>query len=184
MKNLKAVGALLLAGSTLAMPVKGQIPPKAEKTVAIQMETEPKPAIHIQADAKPAVNADAQIVSQSTVITDTSPTIKATPNVDLTGYFYAEKLRWSAENNELYFDGKAIITFGSNNFVNNGSTSFLGKVYYLIIDGQQIKLEGKTKKNIGLSEKKYNLTQLSPQSAVKKYGEEGKKGAVEISLAE
>jgi len=184
MKNVNAVGALLLAGTTLAMPVKGQIPVKVEKTVAVQVETEPKPAINIQADAKPVVNATAMVVSPLNVSIGTSPAIIVTPNVDITGTFYGEKLRWSAENNELYFDGKSVVTFGPNNFVSNGTASFLGKVYYLVIDGKPVKLEGKTKKDIRLSEKKYNLTQLSTESAIKKYGEDGKKGAIEISLAE
>jgi RNA polymerase sigma factor (sigma-70 family) len=103
---------------------------------------------------------------------------------DVTGTFFAEKLFWSAEDNQLYFQGKTNIIFGEKKYVSDSSASFLGKVYYLVLDGKIVKLEREAKQDIKLSGKKYKLTQLSPNSAVRKYGEKGRKGAIEISLAD
>jgi RNA polymerase sigma factor (sigma-70 family) len=99
---------------------------------------------------------------------------------NISGTFYGEKLYWSEENNELYFEGKSIIKFGKNNTVTNGRISFLDKVYYLVIDGKPAKLGD----NINLTNKKYNLRSLSVQTALSKYGDAGKNGAIEIELAE
>lgn len=99
---------------------------------------------------------------------------------NVSGTFYGEKLYWSEENNELYFEGKSIIKFGKNNTITNGRISFLDKVYYLVIDGKPAKLGDK----INLTNKKYNLRSLSTQNALAKYGDAGKNGAIEIEIEE
>jgi RNA polymerase sigma factor (sigma-70 family) len=92
------------------------------------------------------------------------------------GTFYATNLYWSAENHELYFKGKVKVDIGKNNFVSNGSVTFLGKVYLLIVDDNPVKLDS----TITLSQKQYRLTQLNSREASQKYGEQGANGAVEI----
>ena len=171
MKKFQTLGAaILVTASTLTMPVKAQPVTRVSGNVTSRVS------------AQPAVSVNVAVAATATVSTNIKTTTAVV--VDLSGTFYGEKLRWSAENYELYFDGKSVIAFGTNNFVSNGTTSFLGKVYYLVIDGRPVNLEGKVNKLIRLSEKKYNLIQVSPEHAIIKYGEEGKNGAIEISLAE
>jgi RNA polymerase sigma factor (sigma-70 family) len=99
---------------------------------------------------------------------------------NISGTFYGEKLYWSEVNNELYFEGKSIIKFDKNNTIMDGRISFLDKVYYLVINGKPAKLGDK----VNLTNKKYNLRSLSVQTAIEKYGNAGKNGAIEIELAE
>lgn len=185
MKNLKTIGAILLTGTSLAMPVNAQVPVKVTKKI---IEPNPKSSLNVQVKNKKTVTVNPQneikVNANPNVNAEINSNINVQANIDITGTFYGEKLRWSTEDNELHFDGKSVINFGKNNYINNGTTSFLGKVYYLVVDGKPIATEGKARKAIELSEKKYNLTQLSTATAMKKYGEAGKNGAVEISLAE
>jgi RNA polymerase sigma factor (sigma-70 family) len=120
----------------------------------------------------------------SNVATNAKRNSSVIASPDVAGTFYAEKLFWSAADHELYFQGKTNISFGGKKYASDNSTSFLGKVYYLVIDGKTVKLEREAKQDIKLSGNKYNLVQLSPNSGAKKYGEKGKRGVIEISLAE
>lgn len=97
------------------------------------------------------------------------------------GTFYASGISWSADNYELYLNGKVIADIGKNQFTGSGSFSVIGKVHYLVVDGNPVKLG--TKVNLDKT-KKYKLTQLSADRAIVKYGDAGKEGAVEIELAE
>lgn len=171
MKNLKKVGAILVTSTGLAIPVKSQ-EVKVETNAVTQVEVRPTVSNYVRADAKANVNANVNINANTNINVDN--------NIDLSGTFYGEKLNWSAENNNLYFEGKSVVNFGKNSFISTGSSNFLHKVYYLVIDGKPVKLGS----NIKLSDKKYNLHQLSSKTATEKYGDNGKKGAIEISLAE
>ncbi len=180
MKNLKTIGAILVTGANLAMPVKGQNQVKVESNINTKVETKPTVSLNIQAENKPNVSLNTQIGTNVNLNVNPKPKINTDLNIDLSGTFYGEKLYWSAEDNELYFQGKAIINFGENNNIINGTANFLGKVYYLVYEGKPMSLNAKIK----LSEKKYNLIRLSPKTAIEKYGDFGKKGAIEISLVE
>ncbi|WP_255076111.1 RNA polymerase sigma factor [Lacihabitans sp. CCS-44] len=172
MKNFKALSAIVVASTSLALPIKGQELVKIETNTTPQIETKPVVSLSIQANTKANVNANVNI--------NTNTKVNVNNNIDLEGTFYGEKLNWSAENNNLYFEGKSVVNFGKNSFISSGSSNFLEKVYYLVVDGKSVKLGS----NIKLSDKKYNLNQLSSKTATEKYGEIGKKGAIEISLAE
>ena len=100
---------------------------------------------------------------------------------NVSGTFYASKLLWSDKDYKIYLFGLSVkVNFDSNNFGGVGKFSFMGKVGYLVIDGVPIKL-GET---IKLSNKKYNIVKLSVETALAKYGDAGKNGAIEIELAE
>lgn len=92
------------------------------------------------------------------------------------GIFYADTLFWSGENHEIYLKGKVIVKHSENNFKGNGSFSFLGKVHLLIINDKPVSLNS----SIVLSGIKCEVITLTKEEATKKYGSEGKLGAVEI----
>lgn len=108
------------------------------------------------------------------------PVVKQNSDV-LSGSFYASKLFWSGESGELYFFGdKVQVDVSRNKFAGSGKFSFLNKVSYLVVDG----VAAKQNQTIKLEEKKYNLVSLDGSEGVRKYGENGKSGVVEITLAE
>ncbi|MEO1049682.1 MAG: M56 family metallopeptidase [Bacteroidota bacterium] len=96
------------------------------------------------------------------------------------GIFYADTLFWSGENQKVYLQGKVDIKYGENDVQGNGSFSFLGKVNLLVIDGSPAKLNS----SIKLSGIKCEIVTLSKEAAQRKYGVEGRYGAVEIRTIE
>ncbi|WP_177194017.1 RNA polymerase sigma factor [Dyadobacter sp. SG02] len=159
MKNLSALGGLLVASLALDTAQLTTGLPDALKNRQITISGIPGLA------AKPEI---VRTVAQR--------------NADPTsGTFYAAKLFWSAENSELYFLGNDVkVNVSSNKFAGAGKFSFLNKVSYLVVDGVAVKQN----QTIKLQEKKYNLVSLDGAEGMRKYGENGKSGVVEISLAE
>lgn len=97
------------------------------------------------------------------------------------GSFYASELFWSEENGELYFLGDRVsINVSRNKFSGRGRFSFLSKVNYLVVDG----IAARRNETIKLQGKKYRLISLNESDGVRKYGENGRTGVVEITLAE
>lgn len=96
------------------------------------------------------------------------------------GTFTASSLFWSAENKVLYFKGAVKVNIGSNNFHGDGTFSFLGPVAYLVVDGKPV-APGSA---VNLGKQKYKLVSLNSREAANKYGEKGRNGAVEISVAD
>lgn len=184
MKNLKSIG--LVAATVASLGVHSNAQTKITTNSSAKMETIVDKPQTVVLDRPFDVNID----KPQTVILDKpaethidklQKTVLDNPiNTNVSGTFYGEKLYWSAENNELYFEGKSIINFGKNNTIMNGRINFLGKVYYLVIDGKPAKLGDK----INLTNKKYNLRSLSTQNALAKYGDSGKNGAIEIEIEE
>ena len=72
------------------------------------------------------------------------------------------------------------VEFGEHDFHAEGSCSFLGPVYLLIVNGEPATRDSIIK----LSKQQYHLTTLSNREATEKYGEEGREGAVEISVVQ
>jgi RNA polymerase sigma factor (sigma-70 family) len=93
------------------------------------------------------------------------------------GTFNASKLIWSSKNRNVYMKGIGMrAKFGKDNFNATGTITFLGEVYYLLIDGEEASFD----KDIKLSHGDYSVKSLSVQQAMQKYGDKGKNGAVEI----
>ncbi|GGH26142.1 hypothetical protein GCM10007423_10930 [Dyadobacter endophyticus] len=103
-------------------------------------------------------------------------------NADLTsGSFYASQLLWSGKDGKLYFLGDHVkVDVNRNKFAGSGKFTFLDKVHYLVVDGVAMKQN----ETIRLQEKKYNLVSLNDSDGARKYGENGKLGVLEITLAE
>ena len=99
----------------------------------------------------------------------------------LEGTFYASKIFWSEKHNELYLLGDHVkVNLNTQKFTGSGTFTFINKFGYLIIDGTPVKLN----QTVKLADKKYRLIELRQDEAVKKYGDNGKDGAVEIALDE
>lgn len=94
------------------------------------------------------------------------------------GFFYADTLFWSEEDQKVYLKGNVKVKYGQNDFKGEGSFSFLGKVNLLIIYDRPATLNS----SIELSGKKYEIITLSEKEAQKKYGSKGEFGAVEIKI--
>jgi hypothetical protein len=93
------------------------------------------------------------------------------------GTFNASKISWSSKNHHVYMKGIGMkAKFGKDKFNATGTVSFLGEVYYLLIDGEEVPFD----KDIKLSDGDYSVKSLSIQQATQKYGEKGKNGVVEI----
>jgi hypothetical protein len=198
MKNLRAIG--LMAATSLAVNSNAQT--VILTSPAVKMETivdKPqkvvldKPSV-VVVDKPQTIVLDKPVEEntdklQKVILDGSSKVIIDKPQKvvldnpiksNVSGTFYGEKLYWSAENNELYFEGKSIINFGDNHNIIQGTANFLGKVYHLVVNGKPVKLGDK----INLTNKKYNLRSLSVETALAKYGDAGKNGAIEIELAE
>jgi RNA polymerase sigma factor (sigma-70 family) len=156
MKRFKTLGAMLVAGSALAFDSTGQVKQNAAPSLVVENQ------------------------ETGNVISFNQPSKKKPVGDNASGTFYAERLSWSSSDNELYFKGKVVIDVEDNKFVGNGTFTFLGKVYYLVFEDAPVK----TNSTLRLTEKKYKLKNLPPKKAMEKYGENGKNGAVEISLAD
>lgn len=100
---------------------------------------------------------------------------------DSPGIIYASTIFWSGKDHKVYLKGKAIrVKHGENNFTVNGKASYLGKVYYLVFNDQELKLNT----SINVSGQKCLVVKLSKEAATKKYGSKGEFGAVEITVSE
>jgi RNA polymerase sigma factor (sigma-70 family) len=159
MKKLDSIGAMLLVSSSIMFDSTAQ--------------------------SNQAVHADSQII----VLADTgSATTSVTVNQAVRtnaqqsktneGTFYASQLFWSGTDHELYFKGKVIAHMNDQDFIVDGSVNFLGPVYLLIINDEQATIDS----TIKLSKQQYRLIRLSDKEAAQKYGEKGKRGAIEISV--
>lgn len=159
MKTLSTLGGLMAVSLALDTANLSPLLPNAFKNHPLAISRVPEPAA-IAEGVKPAAKSNSDLVS---------------------GSFYASKLFWSGESNELYFLGDRVkVDVSGNKFTGGGKFSFLNKVYYLVVDGVPVK----PNETVKLQEKKYNLSTLSKSEGAGKYGENGKSGVVEISLAE
>lgn len=94
------------------------------------------------------------------------------------GTFNASKITWSSKDHNVLMKGIGIrAKFGKDKFNATGTVSFLGEVYYLLIDGEEVPFD----KDIKLSSGDYSVKSLSIQQSIKKYGDKGRNGAVEIA---
>ncbi|CAG4999570.1 hypothetical protein DYBT9275_02255 [Dyadobacter sp. CECT 9275] len=158
MKNLKTLSTLLMAGLTfdfLALPAVKPLPFTTNRI------------------------AESRISEQKKAENDTSGTRRN--DKPLKGTFYAEKIFWSEKNNELYLLGSHVkVDLNTQKFTGSGKFSFINRFSYLVIDGVQVKPND----TIKLTAKKYNFLELQESEGIKKYGDKGKSGVVEITLAE
>lgn len=159
MKKLDSLGAMLLVSSSIVFDSSAQADHKTDPPIYVQTRI-----------------SVGEASSESKVVEVTGAKVKESKGEE--GTFYASSLLWSDENNELYLKGKVVVAFGDNNFIGDGTFSFLGPVYLVIVDDQPAKVGS----NIKLSSQQYHLTRLSTKQATEKYGEKGLHGAVEISV--
>jgi len=97
------------------------------------------------------------------------------------GTIYASKLSWSDKNYAIEISGnKVSVNLNTQHFKGSGTFSFIDNVHLLVVDGLPMKLN----ETIRLAGKTYTFNQLSEADAIRKYGDKGKLGAVEISAAE
>lgn len=96
------------------------------------------------------------------------------------GRFYASKLFWSSRNKALYFKGKVKVNFSENSFSGRGTHDFLGPVHLFIFNAKPAEFDT----NIKLSSQAYSLVKLESEEAFRKYGEKGRRGAIEIAVIE
>lgn len=164
MKNANTLGALLIAGSTLAFDTASLLkkPPFAFKN---------------QETATNRLLEPVNILESVKVPERFEPTDK--DSTKLSGTFYASKLFWSPVNNALFLKGRVKVNLNTQKFGGVGTFTFINKIDYLVVDGTPMKLN----ETIELPNKKYYLKQLTESEAIQKYGDKGKR-IVEISLAE
>jgi len=112
-----------------------------------------------------------------TAFTNPDPIIAFNEN---SGYFYADTIYWSGENQKVYVRGDVEIKVGENDVSGTGSFSFLGEVKLLIVNGAPAKMD----EAILVTGKKCEVLILSELRAEKEYGEDGKHGAVIIKTIE
>lgn len=162
MKTISTLGAVLLSGSALtfdsANPVK--LSSIGIKNTEIFTNTRIESA---QLPKNPEVDTTAQK--------------KKSPK--LSGTFYASKLFWSAVNSELILKGRVKVNLNTQKFGGIGTFTFINKIDHLVVDGTPMKLN----ETLKLTDRKYHLTELSEEEAVRKYGEKAKV-VVEITSAE
>ncbi|RRB07609.1 RNA polymerase sigma factor [Larkinella rosea] len=163
MKSLNTVSALLLTTSALALDSTShltrapQLIPSKSQEVAKTASFETTRPIEL---LKPTIKTDSE---------------------EMHGTFYASELFWSADNNQVYFRGNNVkVNLNTQKFTGSGKFSLFGKISCLIVDGTPRELN----ETVKLSEKKYRLVKLKEKEAIEKYGDKGKIGAVEITLAE
>lgn len=154
MKNLKTLGGLLIAGIMLDTA-------STAKPLAVGFENRQ----HHLIDYNPKIN----------------PSISEAKTELLHGTFYASSILWSDDQGKLLLFGNDVkVNLNNQKFTGKGKFSFLNNIKYLVVNGRPVKLN----ETVDLERKKYNLTQLSELDGEKKYGESGKYGVVEITLAE
>lgn len=107
-----------------------------------------------------------------------SETITTDPLIGNIGTVYGESIVWSSENNKVYISGDDIrVVHGDNDFTLRGRTSYLGDVFYFIMNGQLVVKDTP----IAITGKKCTVIKLSSKDAIQKYGVIAKQGAVEIT---
>lgn len=159
MKKSTVLGALLISGSALAQQPVNEI------------KSPPLPAIRPSLTLLGNGNFMASVANESP---------KMILDRDETGTFYATSLEWVEKGQSLYFYGDIVVSFADNSFVAKGSVNFLDAVHYLLLNGKALKPGDKIK----LEKKKYRIRQLSEKTATKKYGDAGKRGAIEIEMTD
>lgn len=164
MKSVDSLGIMFLMSSSIIFDTAAQTSNKE----AIQVNTETQiPAMKIQTS---------EPVKMISFVADHD--VKKSKSEE--GTFYASSLFWSGKDNELYLKGKIRVDFDIHDFIADGSCSFLGPVYLLIVDDTPATHDSAIK----LSRQQYRLNRLSNKEATEKYGEKGRQGAVEISVVE
>ncbi|WP_435357899.1 RNA polymerase sigma factor [Emticicia sp. SJ17W-69] len=205
MKNLKAIGLIASTAASLATNSQAQTVANTNSSAKMEVVIDKPQQIVLDGTSKviidkpqklvldrptkPSVEISQKVVldgvtkvvidKPQNILFDKTIKINDTKN-DISGTFYGEKLHWSAKDNELYFEGKSIIAFGENHNIIQGTANVLGKIHHLVVNGKTATVGDKIK----LTNKKYHIRSLSPKTAMEKYGDAGKKGAVEIELAE
>jgi len=163
MKNLKSLSTMFLATSSLLLsPVA---PAKAQ-----QARPEVRMVDHQQANRIPTGHATEEAASSTT-----EPATRAEA-----GTFYASKLFWSNEDQELYFRGKVKVDIEKNHFSGEGDFKFLGPIHLLIFNGK--KVDPGT--YLTLVDHAYKVYRLTAVEAKAKYGDAGDQGAIEIQISE
>ncbi|KAA0993340.1 RNA polymerase sigma factor [Dyadobacter aurulentus] len=158
MKNLSTLGGLMLAGLTLD---SARLIPELPVRFKAQDITETR-------NVKPA---EQEIVKSAA-------NRKGRP---LSGTFYASEIHWSEKNNELFLLGKNVkVDFNTQKFTGSGRFSFISQFGYLVIDGKPVELN----ETVKLAENKYHFRELREADGIRKYGDKGKGGVVEIALAD
>ena len=159
MKNLKTLGGLLIAGLALdsaAMP----------KELPVSIKNQQIATIHVP--------------ESSRSIESIQPSEKSKDKL-LTGTFYASKLFWSETNSQLFLLGDDVrVDLNTQKFKGGGKFSFINHLNFVVVDGTQMKLN----ETIRLENKRYRLNELNESEGFKKYGEKGRYGVVEITIAE
>lgn len=159
MKNLNALKGLLVAGIILDTS-------SLSKGLPIQPETREIATYHV-IDANSGKNK-------------TAPDHQKKPEL-LSGSFYASSILWSDDSHKLLLFGNNVkVDLNNQKFTGNGKFSFLSNIQYVVVNGTPMKLN----ETIQLEKKKYNLKQMNELDGEKKYGDSGKYGVVEITLAE
>lgn len=159
MKNLSTLGGLLVASLALDTAGLSTELPNVFKNHQVMISRIAEPATKPEND-RPVRERNSDLPS---------------------GSFYASKLFWSGDDGKLYFLGDQVkVNVTRNKFTGSGKFTFLNKVNYLVVDGVPVKQN----ETVTLLEKKYNLVSLNESDGIRKYGENGKSGVVEISLAD
>jgi RNA polymerase sigma factor (sigma-70 family) len=163
MKILDSLGAMLLVSSSIVVDTTAQLNNGKDFSGNTESQSIAQESLTIPVDTEKLSSA-----------------IDSTKTKKQPGTFSATSLFWSAKNNELYMKGSVRVNIGRNNFVCDGSVSFLGPVYLLAVNGTPVTLNS----TIKLSKQPYYLTSIGSREATQKYGEKGQYGAVEISQIE
>ena len=97
---------------------------------------------------------------------------------DSPGVIYASTITWSKQDNKLYLKGDNIkVKHGNNDFKVNGKASYLGEVHYLTFNQQEVSPDTP----LDIAGSKCQVVKLNREEALRKYGDKGKLGAVEIT---
>lgn len=163
MKKLDSIGAILLASTSIMFDTTAQTTTKKD-VPAVAEQTE-------------SVTAKLSKQVDTTSFPSARPFIYASKTKKQKGTFTATSLRWSSKNNELYFEGVVKVDVGQNDFQGDGTFTFLGPVYLVMVNDTPAEHDT----TIKLAQQTYSLTTLNETEATDKYGEKGRHGAIEIS---
>ncbi|WAC14125.1 RNA polymerase sigma factor [Dyadobacter pollutisoli] len=159
MKNFSTLGGLLLASLTFdSSALMNDLPVQFKNQQLVTSRIlEPE---RIVEGIKPAVVGNSRLLS---------------------GTFYASEILWSDDRYKLILFGDHVkVDINTQKFTGRGKFSFLSGIKHLVVDGTPMKLNERIK----LTDRKYHLEELNASEATKKYGDAGREGAVEITLAE
>jgi RNA polymerase sigma factor (sigma-70 family) len=164
MKTLDSLGMMLLISSSIAFDTTAQVVNEKDSLLNTKKQ------ITVQEDLPPT--------DESTGVIEFSSAKEVKKNNLQEGTFSASRIFWSGKDHELYLKGRIRVNVGKDNFIANGSVTFLGPVYYLVLNDSPATLDA----TVDLTEHQYYLKMLSSKEATGKYGEKGRLGAVEISV--